>query len=101
MVVNRNQKKIIALLICAVILSSLLISVVYLAKEANHKCPGDHCPVCMQMQEVRRSIDQVGSAILLTFLLGLAISVLFFGLSHFFIHIISPTPVSQNIRMNN
>lgn len=98
--IHKHKKKI-ALLLCALFLASLFISVAYLAKESNHKCIGDNCPICVQMQEVQKTISLIGTAILLAFLACAMAFIVSFGGFHFFTHIISTTLVSQNVRMNN
>lgn len=98
---NRKQKRIIAIIICAVFIAALVLSLAYLAKEASHECIGHNCPICAQMQLVQKTVDHLGSALTYLFIAGFSLVFLFQSLLRIFTFIPLNTPVAQNVRMNN
>lgn len=90
-----------ALLICLCFIFVFLFSLTYITVEANHDCTGENCPICACIHSAERTLQQMGSGVMLSFLV---ISSLITILSSFISRLpIFPctTPVSQKIRMNN
>lgn len=73
-----NQKRWIALLMCAGMLLIMFVSSAYIALEADHDCIGEDCPVCAfiaQVEQVRRGFGMLLLALLLlNFILTLCVA---------------------------
>lgn len=101
MYLHAKHKRIAAIFLCALFIAALVFSLVYIDKEANHHCIGDNCPICGQIQLVQRTIDQLGSALVLIFYAGYAFTILCVSLLLIFLVIVICTPITLGVRMNN
>ncbi len=54
-----KQRKIVGLLVAAILLMMLLSSLFFI-KEAGHECAGANCPVCAIIQKFEDSLRQLG-----------------------------------------
>lgn len=52
----------IAILLAATAASVLILSVAYIAAEANHDCAGDDCPVCVCIEQCLNNLRTLGTA---------------------------------------
>lgn len=96
-----NRKQLTALLICLFFLASILLSMTYIVKEANHDCSGAHCPICPSIQMAEKTIGQLGTAFVIAMQAGFAFSIFCISLFYFISHTVISTLITQNIRMNN
>ena len=56
-----NKKRYLAALICILFLVVALASFFYIAKEANHKCTGEDCPICACVHQVEQNLKNLGT----------------------------------------
>ena len=56
----KRQKKA-AILICMAFLFVMLASFFYIAKEENHNCTGEDCPVCACIHRAEQTLKQIGT----------------------------------------
>lgn len=100
--IHPKHRRLLALVLCILFVSALILSMTYLVKDSGHNCSDSHCPLCAQLEWVQKTIDQLGSALVLLLLFG---SVLFsLHTSIFYCCSAATVPntlVSQNVRMNN
>ncbi len=96
-----NRKRKFAFFICLLLLASILLSMTYIAKEANHICIGDNCPICANIQMAEKTIGQLGTTLAIALHLGFAFAIFCLFLFYFITDKVLPTPVTQNVRMNN
>ncbi len=45
----KNKKRIVALIMAVIFFSLMLLFSFYIAKEINHDCVGDNCPICQEI----------------------------------------------------
>ena len=98
---NMKHKKIIAILICLLFISSLLLSMTYIVKESNHNCIGHNCPICANIQVAVKAIGQLGTTLAIALHVGFAIAVFCIFLFCFLTDKVLSTLVIQHVRMNN
>lgn len=98
---EKNSKmRLAATLLAASMLLFVLLSVFFIAHEADHDCSGDGCPVCALIQMCEDNIRQLGNGAVATAVaevlvfLSLAMSVLTV------LAIKESTPVSRKTRLN-
>ena len=96
-----KQKKAIAFVIIILFLASLALSAAYITIESNHSCIGLHCPVCAHMEAAQMVLQQLATALLLLVFFSLIITISPAMLFEIKEHLCRPTPISQNVRMNN
>lgn len=58
----KRQKKA-AILICMAFLFVMLTSFFYIAKEENHNCTGEDCPVCACIHQVEQNLKNLGTGL--------------------------------------
>ncbi len=96
-----NRKQIIAFLICFFFVASILLSMTYIVKEADHSCTGLHCPICPNIQVSEKIIGQLGAAFIIAIQAGFVFSVFCMFLFYFITDTVLSTPITQKVRMNN
>lgn len=101
MMINAKHKRIIALFICALFLAALMLSMAYVTKEADHGGIHDNCRICDHILMAQRTIDQLGSALLLIYISVIALFTLSLSVFHFLSVTVLFTPVALGVRMNN
>lgn len=79
----------------------VLFSVLFIARETNHDCKGDDCPICACLIQCEKTIHQIGVRIVSLVAIVLPIADLFLSMCVLLFFIAYKTPVSGKIRMNN
>lgn len=100
---NKGHKaaKNLAVLLCALMSSVMLLSALYVISEANHDCCGDCCPICAHIDQcnaVLRSAGEGTAALSMAILLAVIVSELIIAADK---NVFLPTLVTQKIRLNN
>ncbi len=90
-----------AVILCFLFIAALMLSMAYIVKDSRHECIGGDCPVCAQLELVQKTIDQLGTALILLLFIGTALFTLCISSYYFYTETIPNTPVRQNVRMNN
>lgn len=54
-------KRVIAILLCIIIVAAPILSYVYIIKETNHECIDESCPLCLQINYMVQIIQQYHS----------------------------------------
>lgn len=97
-----KKQRSVAAVICIAFILVTLFSVLFIAKEANHDCSGESCPICEQLAQAEHTLKRLGSgtaeAGAVTAFVFVCFMCLSFGSVHEGAHI---TPVTQKVRMNN
>ena len=96
-----KHKRKVALFICILFVAAIAFSSAYIVKESNHDCIGHHCPICAHIQTAEKAIEQFGIALLFLWHSGFAFLICSIILLHFICNTVHPTPITQNVRMNN
>ena len=60
---NVNRKKNIAVIACVLFVFVTLASLFYIAKEENHQCTGEDCPICACIRQAEQIVKNVGTAV--------------------------------------
>ena len=58
-----KNKNLIAGIVCAVFVFTLLFSVIFIAVEIHHDCTGENCPICMEIQACVQTLQTLGAAL--------------------------------------
>lgn len=58
----KRQKKAV-ILICMAFLFVMLASFFYIAKEENHNCTGEDCPVCACIHQAEQNLKNLGTGL--------------------------------------
>jgi len=98
--INKSQKRKVSLLFIIMLLASLCLSVIFVHHHVDHNCEGDECPVCAVIQMAKANMQNLnlGSHIVFQIQHFSLISFYFLLVSAF---IVSATPVSEKIKLNN
>lgn len=98
---NRKKKRHIAAVLCIVLLFITFASLFYIAKEENHQCTGDDCPVCACIHQAEQNLKNLGTGLTVEF------CVIFKALLEGVIicayakELLFTSLVSQKVRLNN
>ena len=57
------RKKNIAVIACVLFVFVTLASLFYIAKEENHQCTGEDCPICACIRQAKQIVKNVGTAV--------------------------------------
>ena len=96
----KRQKKA-AILICMAFLVVMLASFFYIAKEENHNCTGEDCPVCACIHQAEQNLKNLGTGPAVAAMPGQKIlSVLVEAILCFFV-VCRTSLVSQKVRLND
>lgn len=98
---NRKKKRHIAAILCIVLLFVTFASLFYIAKEENHQCTGDDCPVCACVHQAEQNLKNLGTGFIAEFcaifvVLSGSTTVCAYAEELFFTSL-----VSQKVRLNN
>ena len=58
---NANRKKNIAVIACVLFVFVTLASLFYIAKEENHQCTGEDCPICACVHQAKQVLRNLGT----------------------------------------
>ena len=96
-----GAKRIAAGILGLTLLAVVLLSSFCIAIEAHHDCTGEDCPVCVCLQHCANTLRQLGESSVL--LIGAIVPVLVFFLAAITLGlaVLSETPVSRKVRLNN
>lgn len=84
------------------LLLSLLGAVLFLAVEADHPCTGDHCTICLVMEQCGQTLRMAGggtSPFVAAFAFPLLLAAVLLPLCWQVLALL--TPISRKVRMNN
>jgi hypothetical protein len=95
-------KRMIAARICAVsVILLVLLSEVFLVKEADHDCTGADCPICAVMEQCSSNIRLLGAGAGIAAIILLPLMVSFEMEENHPVFLVFSSLVSQKIRMND
>ena len=97
----RAAKRLLCVLICIGFIAVSLFSGHFVSSHAAHDCTGEHCGVCAQIHQAQSLLRQFGAAAVKAASYGIAFAILLGALLLHAVLFSTPTPVSQNIRLNN
>ena len=60
---SKDFTKKIAAILAAATASVMILSVAYIAAEANHDCAGEDCPVCVCIEQCLNNLRTLGTAV--------------------------------------
>ena len=98
---KRKKKRHIAAILCIVLLFVTFASLFYIAKEENHQCTGDDCPVCACVHQAEQNLKNLGTGLIAEFC---AIFVVLSGsatVRAYVEELFFTSLVSQKVRLNN
>ena len=98
---DKKAQRILAGFTCAAFVIVAFFSLLFIAKEANHDCTGEDCPVCACIHQAEQTLKQIGTGSSETagaFAPQFPLVVAFLCLP-LFVPVVSL--ISQKVRMNN
>lgn len=94
-------KKLSAAFICIWLLLGVTFSAFFLAKEYDHHCHMDDCPICQTMAVCESFVNELGSVILTAAVAFACLVLTILLIKQSFEILCAPTPVSCKVRLNN
>lgn len=79
----------------------VLFSSFFIAKEADHDCTGEDCPVCVCLQLCEKTLHQIGAGAAVCIAVIIPVLFLFTRIRLFPLVLFQGTLVSEKIRLNN
>lgn len=98
---NREYRRIAAGIMGIMILVVLLLSVFFIAAEAGHECSEENCPICACIEHCANLQKQLGGGIAAAAVFAVSVSFLLTPLLLPVCDLVTATPVSVKIRLNN
>ena len=60
---NYNRNRITAIVLCVLFIFSILFSVSFILREADHDCVGENCPICYQISVCENTLKNISLAV--------------------------------------
>lgn len=79
----------------------VLLSSEYLVEHAAHKCVGAECPVCETMLQCANNIKTVGTAVSVAVVVYIAFAVMKSADTFYSCEVVTPSLISQKVRLDN
>ena len=96
----KRQKKA-AILICMAFLVVMLASFFYIAKEENHNCTGEDCPICYEISVCQENLKNLGTGLAVAAMPGQNILPVLVAAILCFVVVCRISLVSQKVRLND
>ena len=58
------KRKIVAALVSIILFLAVFFSVMFVSSEINHKCIGDGCPICHEIEVCVQTLHSIGAAVI-------------------------------------
>ena len=98
---NANRKKNIAVIACVLFVFVTLASLFYIAKEENHQCTGEDCPICACVHQAKQVLRNLGTTPAVGFFVSPVIFIAGTVILPGFWIILSISLVHQKVRLND
>lgn len=98
---NANRKKNIAVIACVLFVFVTLASLFYIAKEENHQCTGEDCPICACVRQAEQIVKNVGTAVSYSVATDLMLVRITDVLTAGCLGVLCTTLVSQKVRLDS
>lgn len=98
---NANRKKNIAVIACVLFVFVTLASLFYIAKEENHQCTGEDCPICACIRQAEQIVKNVGTAVSYSAIADLGLVRITGVLAVGCLCVLCTTLVSQKVRLDS
>ncbi|MCR5369395.1 MAG: hypothetical protein K6E83_01640 [Clostridium sp.] len=97
---GRQENKTFAAVLALALLLVVLLSSVYIAREAGHECRGEECPICASIEQCRNTLRQVSEVIAGCAIFMAAALAVCFAPRFLTVFLIPTTPVTCRVRLN-
>lgn len=98
---KKQSNKHLSLIVCMTLVFVMLASLFYIAKEANHDCSGEDCPICACIHQAEQTIRNLGTGVIVSVCIG-AVIVLLVSMPDKKQFCLCPVSlVSQKVRLND
>lgn len=98
---HTKKQRTLAFIICMAFIVTVLFSILFIVKEANHDCTGDKCPICSCIHQAEQTLKQLGTGATAKVL---SVNDSFFIMTPlFFVIFLIPCAslISQKVRLND
>ncbi len=95
------SKRAVSMMFSVLLLSVMLLSPSYLAKERDHDCQGDDCSVCCFLARVEKTMRDLASGVSESIARIIVVLVLLFSAFVCRFIFFGKTPVANKVRLNN
>jgi len=98
---NTKKRKIFSMAICVIFLIVTFASLFSIAKEENHNCTGEDCPICANIHQAEQTLKNLNTGVIARAImnpLSLILVLLIMGEALF---VSSTSLISQKVRLNN
>ncbi len=98
---TRKTTRISACVSAFIMLAFILLSVVFIAIEADHECIGEDCPVCAGIRQCKNALQRLGDGAIFQAEVSASVVVALFAAELFVTAVSCKTPVSEKVRLND
>ncbi len=98
---TRSFGRFTAWILAVLVVLLMLVSYSFIAKEANHDCTGEDCPVCAFIQQCESTMHRIGSGLIIPAVCLIPVILCFFSILTTVTVILQETPVLNKVRLNN
>ena len=96
-----KKRKYLAAWISIIFIFVTFASLFYIAKEENHKCTGEDCPICACVHQAEQTLKNLSTGMIVAFRTLIALEAGILVIPVCFIKLIPRSLVSQKVRLND
>lgn len=96
-----KKRKYLAAWISIIFIFVTFASLFYIAKEENHKCTGEDCPICACVHQAEQTLKNLSTGMIVTFATLVVLEGFIRQASVCCLKLVPPSLVSQKVRMND
>ena len=61
---NSRRLRLLSGIVCAMLVTVMLVSLFYIVKEEDHQCTGEDCPVCACIHQAKQTLRNLGTGLI-------------------------------------
>ena len=96
-----KKRKYLAAWISIIFIFVTFASLFYIAKEENHKCTGEDCPICACVHQAEQTLKNLSTGMIVAFCTLVVLEAGILVIPVCFIKLIPRSLVSQKVRLND
>lgn len=97
----QKKRNFTSIFICALLVFLMIFSLFYIAREENHDCTGEDCPICTCLHQAEQTVKTIGSSTVSACFILSAFILLFLLPVQWSDYRVFPSLISQKVRLNN
>ena len=98
---NTKRKRVFSAAVCILFLFVTFASLLYIAKEENHHCTGEDCPICVNIHQAEQILKNLGNGVIMIVIANsMPIWFVLLAVGQFLL-IFDTSLISQKVRLND